>query len=1048
MALTVFSSNRIESLQQQLSRDLAAHPPADPFRPEIVVVPTYAMGRWLNLRLAQQRGIAANIDYPPPVQWIWQLASTLLDDLPAQDPSTAEALAWHCFELLPGLLDEPGFEPLQTYLADDISGQRRWQLAQRIAHNFDRYQSYRPMMIRDWDRGQEQNWQACLWRRLIESRGLTHRVETIERLVAALDDSTRFERLQQSYRLFALSSLPPLYFEVVAQLARRVEINLYQHSPTDQYWADLEAEKRRARRRLQNPEEDALFETGNELLASWGRQGQTFQDLLLASDSLETIDVALYQAPDDSSLLGRLQDSIFRVSTGAGRIDADESVSFHVCHSPLRECQVLRDRLYAMFEQDPTLTPEDILVMIPDISTYAPYIEAVFRGESLPFNLSDTTLVDEHPQVSTFLDLLRLPQSRFALSEILTLLENDSLRRRFELEADDRDAIDRLIEQAHPRWGLDGAHKARLGLPPTAANTWRQAQDRFYAAYALATDELWQDVAPLQHCGDGEAEIIGRLWRLLDTLDHWRHRLAQPAPAAEWRQRLLRLVEDFFVETDPRESRLQSIRDAIASLPDDSREDLFPQLIADLMTSALAVSEQSGRLYAGGVTFCGMRPMRSIPFRVICLLGMNRGDFPRRDPHDDFELIAETPGPGDPGRRIEDRYLMLETLLCARDQLYVSYVGRSVKDNSPTQPSVMVRELIDFIDGIGEAGTPLSQALIHEYPLQAFSPNNFIAPSFSYSSYWCDVARDLVCASPASPSAWPEQPLLDESPPAQVELARLRQFARHPVRFFFQHRLGLFLEQADDIRDDEVFELGGLDRWRLRQQLADDSLRQRDDSLQRLLASGQIAHGPAAFAQAQDFTASHAAWLEALADYGQGEHRSVPVEIDLDEFRVSGVVAGYFPGRGLMAHHAGRVGGGVLSGIWLSHLALSAADCWQDSERGVLMTPDETRVFEPLPRSRARELLLELCRLYIEGSRLPLPVLPRCSFAWAASEDRSRAAGRAWAEWLNQFTGGGDADDPYLGLVLQNNRPPIDDLRFGELAEQLYRQALDASISE
>ncbi len=1045
MALTVFSSNRVELLQEKLTRDLAANPPADPFAAEIIVVPTYAMGRWLNLRMAQQRGIAANIEYPQPVAWIWQLASQLLADLPEKDPCTADALAWHCFDLLPELLAEPDFETLQTYLSNDASGQRRWQLAQRIAQSFDRYQNYRPAMIASWDQGKDRHWQAQLWRRLIESRQLSHRVTTVSRLIAALADPECQDRLESSYRLFALSSLPPLYFDIISQLAQRTDISLYQHSPTDQYWADLEAEKQRARRRLANPLEDELFDTGNELLASWGRQGQTFQDLLLASDSLETLDVALYQTPDDSSLLGQLQDSIFRVDAEPRLLEVDDSVSVHVCHSPLRECQVLHDQLLNMLQQDATLSPEDMLVMIPDISTYAAYIEAVFRGESLPFNLSDTTLADEHPQVSAFLDLLGLPQSRFGLSDILSLLENESLRRRFDLVTADREVIARFIEQAHPRWGIDAAHKAGLGLPATAANTWRQAQDRFFAAFALADDELWNGIAPLHHWSDSEAEAVGRFCLLLDTLERWRDRLAQPARADVWQQRLLRLLDDCFAEIDPRESRLQSIRDAIATLPDDSAEELSPALISDLMTAALGSSEQRGRLYAGGVTFCGMRPMRSIPFRVICLLGMNRGDFPRRDPQDDFELIARTPSAGDPGRRVEDRYLMLETLLCARDRLYISYAGRSVRDNSETQPSVLVRELLDFVDSLGGTDTNLSDKLITEYPMQAFSPRNFQLPAFSYSTYWQNVASRLGQTSPPSPLDWPRQPLPEDESNGAIELVHLHRFLRHPVRYFFQNRFGLFLSREEDLGDDEAFELDGLDRWKLRQQLAEDSLTQREDSLERMLASGMVAHGPAAQEQVLSFQSRHADWLQTLVEYGTAEHRPVPVSVELGNYRLDGLVSGYFPGRGLMAYHAGKLNGGALTGLWLNHLALSASQCWQGGENGRLLTPDETRVFEPVAADRARELLSGLCELYSEGIRQPLPVLPRCSLAWASSDDRARAAGKAWGTWHNRFGGGGDADDAYLALVLQHHAPPIDDPRFGELADQIYRSALDAS---
>ena len=1045
MALTVFSSNRVETLQSRLAGSLAANPLSDPLASEIVVVPTYAMGRWLNLRIAEQQGIAANILYPQPVRWIWQLAGNLLEDLPPQDPYSADALCWVAFEQLPGLLHQPAFATIRSYLADDEGGIKRWQLAQRIAESLDRYQSYRPRMIRAWDAGEDEHWQALLWRRITAARKLPHRVDTLERVLHTLAQSSRCQCLPERISLFSLSGLPPLYFDLVGGLARRIDINLYLHSPTDHYWADLEGEKRRARKRLDDPAAEDLFEAGNELLASWGRQGQAFQDMLLASDTLESMDVDLYRPPDETTLLGKLQHSIYHLDSLPAGVVNDDSISVHICHSALRECQVLHDQLLDLLSRDGTLNPEDILVMIPDISAYAPYIEAVFRGGPLAFNLSDTALADEHPQVTSFLQLLQLPQSRFSLSEILALLDNESLRRRFDLGLADRDEIGRMLEQARTRWGLDSAHKAELGLPPTPENTWEQAKQRFFAAYALADSDLWHGIAPLQDRNDGDAEVIGRFWRLLERLRRWRGRLARPASAADWQQRLLRMIDEFFSEIDPWESRLQAIRDAVAEIPPLASESLGPALIAELMTSILGSGEQSGRLYSGGVTFCGMRPMRSIPFRVICLLGMNRGDFPRRDPMDDFELISRSPAAGDPSRRIEDRYLMLETLLCARDRLYISYTGRSLKDNSSSQPSVLVRELLDFIDGLDGGDGRLGESLITEHPMQAFSVNNFRDGHSSYSAYWYDVARGLQAEKSAAARTWPETKLAEDRMADRLELDQLQRFLRHPVRYFFQQRLGIYLDLDDRFDDDETFDLDGLDKWRLKQQVAQDSLQRREDSLQRLTASGLVAHGPAAASQVNAVKAEHAQWFEQLHDYGEVDADAIAVEIDLGEFRIGGIVPGYFPGRGLMTFHGGRLNGGVLMHHWVNHLALSAAASWRDGDDGRLLVPDETRVFAPVDPATAASHLGELCRIYVEGRQCPLPLLPKCSFAWAQSEEPSKATARAWAEWRNQRPANADVHDAYLDLVLRGGPPPIDEPRFGKLAERLYRPALDSS---
>ena len=565
MALTVFSSNRIESLQDRLVTRLQIKPLSDPFASETIVVPTYAMGRWLNLRLAQQQGIAANIYYPQPAQWIWHLAACQLPDLPDEDPYAGDHLCWQCFNLLPTLLSRRPFFELRQYLDGDDSDIRRWQLAQRIASCFDRYQAYRPQMIRDWDKGVDDHWQAILWRALVEAQGMPHRSETLARLLEQFrgDD---LSPLPERINLFALSSLPPLYLEVLSGLSRHTDMSLYLHSPTDQYWADLENEKRKSRLRIENPDSEEWFNSGNELLASWGRQGQLFQDQMLADQDPGSIDIELFVEPSDNTLLSQIQQSIFTLNPETQVATADGSISVHICHSAMRECQVLLDQLLQLLEQNPELNPEDILVMIPDIGTYAPYIEAVFRHERLAYNLSDITLADEHPLVTCFLQLLRLPRSRFTVSEIAAMLDNLALRRRFEIDDPSLDEIHRLFVNTNVRWGIDGVHKRQFDLPPTDSNTWQQARARFFSGFALATENLWNGISPLSGWSDSETDAIGRFWHFFDRLCVWRNRLGEIRSAAEWQVLLNQLLDDFFVETDAVESRLQQIRDAINEL--------------------------------------------------------------------------------------------------------------------------------------------------------------------------------------------------------------------------------------------------------------------------------------------------------------------------------------------------------------------------------------------------------------------------------------------------------------------------------------------------
>jgi exodeoxyribonuclease V gamma subunit len=419
MALTILSSNRVETLQSRLTQQLAAQPLRDPFAQEVIVVPTFAMARWLNLRIAQQQGVAANIDYPQVGEWIWALAGTILDGTPKQDPYSRDALNWQVFSLLPGLLEHESFAPLRHYLDDDHSSLKRWQLAQRIADAFDRYQLYRPEKICAWSAGDAHHWQARLWREIVTTRKQGHRLEVIGNVIDHLTDDALPVELPERISLFAMSRLAPVFIQFVHALAGRTEILLYQHNPTDQYWADLISEKVQARKRLQNPDHVEYSDTSNSLLASWGKQGQAMQDLLLDLGSITATEIEANHPPGSDNILQCLQASLFKLEPPAPGAIIDDSVSVHICHSPIRECQVLHNHLLSLLDRHADLSSEDILVMVPEISRYAPYIEAVFQHDtsgkrpSLAWNISDISVSDGHPLLGVFLQLLNLPGSRF-----------------------------------------------------------------------------------------------------------------------------------------------------------------------------------------------------------------------------------------------------------------------------------------------------------------------------------------------------------------------------------------------------------------------------------------------------------------------------------------------------------------------------------------------------------------------------------------------------------------------------------------------------------
>jgi exodeoxyribonuclease V gamma subunit len=1111
--LTVIRSNRVERLLAELARQLVTRPPASVFTPATVVAPSPAMARWVNLRLAGICGVAANLDYPLPAGFVWRLARGLLDDLPDADPLSLDAVTWQVFAELPALLAASELAPLRRYLRDDTDGRKRWQLAARIADVYDRCQLYRPALVRAWtdgaddtgrggDTGAGEPWQAPLWRRLVAGRETLHRVAVLDRLLAALLASPPRGVLPERVALFAVSSLPPALVQVFQALARHIPVDLYLHTPTDQFWSDLVSQKAMARKRLAAADDADLWEVGNPLLGSWGRQGQALHDLLLdAGDDPAEVDAYATDWPD--TLLGRLQRDLFALEAvpapGAREpMPVDDSVQVHLCHGPARECQVLHDALLAMFQAEPDLRPEDVLVMVPEIGRYAPDIEAVFdrhrpdgsapdadaaRPPFIPWNLSDIAVADEHPLVRVFLRLLALPESRFTRSEVLSYLDVPELAAHFGLDADAVAQVKEWLASANLRWGLDGAHKARLGLPETVQNTWAQAGERLFAGYAMG-EGAFADIAPVPGVEGKAAAALGGFWLLFDRLRTAAARLAEPRPAADWQRDLGRLLADFFGERDDADGRLQRIRDAIAELAEQAggvAEPLSPALVRAWLEARLGDAggeRRGGRYFSGGVTFCGMRPMRSLPFEVICVLGLDDEAFPRRDRPVEFDPMGRAWRPGDPRKSDEDRYLFLETLLGARRRLYLSCVGRDSRKNDERQPSVLLRELMDHLDQYftTDTGGSISQAITRVHALQPFSPARFTpaggsasaeAPDpRSFDAHWCRIARAVRQAAdrPASPDiAWPDAAL----PPVpdamrDVTLTQLERFLAHPLRWFVQTRLGVYLWEEEPEPDDEPFDLDRLAAWALKTRLVEDRLAARPASAARLAAEGLLPHGAFGHLALESEQAALAPLDTALAPYAGERPSSLQLDLTFTlssdgPCGLSGQVGGLYPGLGLLRWRAGRLRGEHRLKLWLAHLARWAvvdAARIEEPEPSVLLGLDDPLVLaRPLSQADARAELEALTALYWEGLHRPLPIFPRASAAFAevwrkegadAEEKALNAARRAWLG--NSFNNiPGDAGDAYIQLVLRGvTADPLANPEFPELALKLYGPLLDA----
>ncbi|HZW74408.1 MAG TPA: exodeoxyribonuclease V subunit gamma, partial [Caldimonas sp.] len=526
----------------------------------------------------------------------------------------------------------------------------------------------------------------------------------------------------------------------------------------------------------------------------------------------------------------------------------DESIAVHACHGPTRELEVLHDQLLALFDRAPTLDPQDVVVMTPSIDAYAPAIDAVFgcARPSIPFRIADRSARRQHEVSDAFLRALELLRGRLPAPAVLDLVALEPVRTRFDIAAEELERLRSWVADAGVRWGADGEHRAEVGQPSCTDNTWRFGLDRLLLGYALPGDseEPFGGVLSYDDVEGSDAALLGRFAELCATLARFRAALRAPRHPTAWREVLGGLREALLATTPANAFQHQGIGAALDTLAQCAAAGGFTGAIdLDAMRALLEAElerDVSPRGFlTGAVTFCELVPMRTIPFRVVCLIGLNDDGFPRARRAPGFDRMAAHPQLGDRTARDDDRYLFLEALLAAREHLVITYVGQSISDNSERPPSVVVTELLDALDQsfVDPAGVPVRQRVVRRHPLQPFSPSYFrAAPAgdaartlFSYDATNWAAARALLGPHAEAPG-FLAAPLPAE-PIDTVALDDLVRFFENPSRWFLQRRLGIFLgREAPLLEAREPIELDNLAIWRI-----------GDSVLRHLLRGGEVA---------------------------------------------------------------------------------------------------------------------------------------------------------------------------------------------------------------
>ena len=953
--LHLYAADRIEPLVERLA-EIYTSDPADPMTPEWLAVPSAGMQRWLSLELARRvgardarsgDGVSANIAFHFPGTLRRQVLEAGRDpDEPG--PWQVERLTWTILEAA----DEDGGRHLPKALTEPSPGVSRYGVARRIADLFDRYQVHRPAMLRSWESGERVDgtgralsrqflWQPDLWNRCRTRIGETSPAERLPDLLADLRAGRLVPDLPDlpaRVALFGLSSLPggPEFLELAEAVARVRDVHFFLLEPSTRVRDRVAgAPGTPASGDRLRSEDDSATTIAHPLLRSWGRLHR--ESAVLLTDAHRPVETLPSPAPAGRngpagarSVLTELQADIRadRVPGGTFEPDpSDRSVQLHACYGPTRQVEVARDAiLHLLADPELGLCEDDIAVLCPALDRFAPVVEAVFgptadagpastrpdgRPPALRYRIADRSLRTTNPVIEAMVDLIALLGSRFEATSVLDFAASAPVRQRFGFTTEDLARITGWVGATNIRWGLDARHRAEFELPAdVATNTWQAGIDQLLVGTVVQPDGLGLavgDVAPFEAAGDG-ADLAGRLAELLGTLGDLQRRLGGRRTIDRWIDLLVRRVPDLFATAPDLQWQLEKLDGVLRTIVDRATDERGCSTtavgFADLRRIVdTGLSSAPGRpdFFRGGVTVTSLTPLQGIPYRVVVLLGMDQSAFPPGSVDGD-DLTALAPRLGDRDPRGDVRQAVLEAVLAAGERLVVIRSGHDVRTSHEIPPPVVVAELIDTLAAmVGPAHRPAflsSPEIVH--PRQTFDERYF-APGAIVEGPWSFDAGDRASAlarrtrPPEDGRVFLRTPL---SVPvgAEIDLATLHRFFRHPVRSFLEQRLGLRLPRVDDALSTAVpVELVRLDRTHAGRRLLEALLDGRSveewarvETRLGTVPPGVLAHGALASVEAT------AGELVATArSHGLRAGPAVPVPVDVtlaDGTRLTGTV--------------------------------------------------------------------------------------------------------------------------------------------------------------
>ena len=992
--IQLYLSNRLENLADALIENIRSQP-GDPLNPTHILVQSRGMARWLSLRIADRTGIQMNTKYLFPKALVDQLLTGLLDIGQDDDctPYSPNGLFWRIYKKLPDWANKPESRVLKHYLTSEQPKSaflRRYQLALKLSRLMDNLQVYRSDLLKDWAKSDKENsWKSLIWKDLADEAihfpGLLD--DGYDRLASIIN---RPPTWPDSLHVIGISALPVTNLCLLKKASKWMPVSIYLTQPSPLYWGDQLSQKKQLRET-----ENKNFSESHPLLGNLGMQGQQFLNQLIDIEVFASESTEYFSPPPTRNLLGQLKKDLYDLkSPPSEKQEAEaEGIEVHVCHNPLREIEVLKDTLLARFEADPELTPDQVIVMAPNIESYSSAIRSVFGIDGneyknhLPYSLTDQSKLSSSPEAKVLLGYLKLLEGRCTSNEVVSFLSMPLVSERFAFSEEDWEILSTWIQQTGIRWGINQAHREAISGSAFEEFSWTQGIDRLLAGVMVHGEAPceWDPLPPYPHIEGGSTQLLNRFLEFWNSLEQRQTQASTIQRTTKWIRSTRTLLQLLFHPASGEIGNSSDLFQLLETLRNEataqnSDEPMPLNVFISLLEDRLSEDHRAKGFFSGKITFCSLKPMRNIPVKIIALIGMNEGTFPRVEPKNEFTVLPGGTRSGDPSSRVNDRYLFLESILAAKSLFYISYSGMDPQTLETQPSSVVIEELLDILDDYFSFSKKQNsrEALVSTEPLQAFSPRNFLPGNpKSFSQENLEAAEALTGPIGEQEPFISNFSLQNKDHLNGLELRELLIFFQNPCRYWLHHRLETsFPLTKSELEDTEPLEINPLQNFKIGNHLLihDSSDPKHLAHLRDFLPVGALRETRIQENQrrAQEILARK----KELQKTNPFPHS---FRLQLGE-TVLDVAFPEIGEKSYVTTRYGKIRPQDILQTWIEHLCLCAQPV-TDQFTSCCLGLEETVIFKYV--SNAEGELHSLLNLFKQGQSAPLPLFSRTSHAFA-----------------------------------------------------------------